>query len=94
MTRPQTAIHEPSAWLRAAVHDRTQQLPPLPAGETGFAYLHPGPHTPDYDRRCDRCGTHVPPGPLFFTDVITAGPRLRLIVGLCQACRDLEVGQR
>lgn len=91
----QTAIHEPSAWLRAALHDRAQQLATHPTDtETVVAYLHPGPHTPDYDRRCDRCATHVPPGPLFFTDVITAGPRLRLIVGLCQACRDLEVGQR
>ncbi len=48
-------------------------------------------HDHDADRTCDRCG--VLSLPTIHPAVIEAGPRLLVAFGLCQPCRDAEVGR-
>lgn len=86
--------HEPTAWMRSAVAAKLRQIDSLDV-ETGTTIVCPMGRTAGReDRTCDRCRHYVPEGPPFYVDTIRPRPRVHIVVGLCQVCRDAERGGR
>jgi hypothetical protein len=93
---------EPSAWLRAAIGRRVQQLKAAGVNKTlcdvvvGSATGTWDPVTAagtTEDRRCDRCSVYVPPPLTFWAAVLEVeldDVKALLVVGLCRRCRDAE----
>jgi hypothetical protein len=97
---------EPSAWFRDAITRAVKLLPNdahgpgrLTVGSlTGWSVVDAASSAED--RRCDRCGEHVPPTrpdapPEFFTGAMPAshpltGARALFAFGLCRSCAELE----
>lgn len=89
-----TAPREPSAWLRAAVARRVAQVkaqgldPHDPDGPLIVAPL--GRTGGDDEHRCDRCQTDCREGGRLWCGAVEVGSSLRLVIGLCPVCADLE----
>lgn len=98
MTTTTAAPHEPSAWLRDTAARRLAQIDALNLDAQGAVIVAPlmGSVTAlgePADRTCDRCSTYVPQGQDYFPGPVVPRVGVVLIMGLCQTCRDLEVGQ-